>query len=171
MIAAIRAARRGTQPVIDPIAMQIRAAAIARRDAVAEHATIASKSSRCRSRYGHACAAHLKQLVLVPIFAGDRGHDLLRQNIERRHRHLDAIEPALPHGAHQRQRFQQFVARQREQPALGNAPQRMPGPADPLQKRGDRTRRADLAHQVDVADVDAQLQRRRGHDRLQLARS
>ena len=72
---------------------------------------------------------------------------------------------------HQRQRFEQLVARQREQPALGDAPQRMAGPADALQERGDRARRADLAHEVDVADVDAQLQRRRGDDRFQLARS
>ena len=46
----------------------------------------------------------------------------------------------------------------------------MAGPADPLQESGDRTGRADLHDQVDVADVDAQLERRRRHDRLEFAR-
>ena len=32
-------------------------------------------------------------------------------------------------------------------------------PPDPLQRDGDRTGRADLANQIDRADVDAQLQR------------
>ena len=43
----------------------------------------------------------------------------------------------------------------------------MAGPADALQERGDRTRRPQLAHQVDMADVDAQFQRGGRHHRLQ----
>ena len=45
----------------------------------------------------------------------------------------------------------------------------MAGAADALQERGDRARRAELADQVDVADVDAELERRGGDQRLQLA--
>ena len=45
----------------------------------------------------------------------------------------------------------------------------MAGTAGALQESGDGTRRADLADQIHVADVDAQLQRRGGHQRPQLA--
>ena len=40
----------------------------------------------------------------------------------------------------------------------------MPGPAHALQEGHDRARRPELTHQVDLADVDAQLQRCGGHD-------
>ena len=45
----------------------------------------------------------------------------------------------------------------------------MVGPAHPLEERGDAVRRADLAHELDGPDVDAKLQRRRRHQRPQLA--
>jgi hypothetical protein len=41
--------------------------------------------------------------------------------------------------------------------------------AGPLQERRDRARRAELAHEVDVADVDAELERRGGDEHLKLA--
>ena len=46
----------------------------------------------------------------------------------------------------------------------------MPGAPDPLQKGGDRPRRAELADQIDLADVDAEFERGGGDERLQLAR-
>ncbi len=45
----------------------------------------------------------------------------------------------------------------------------MAGTADALQEGGNRPRRAQLAHQLDVADVDPQLQRRGSHQHPQLA--
>ena len=45
----------------------------------------------------------------------------------------------------------------------------MAGAADALQRDRDRPRRADLADQIDRADVDAELERCRRHHRLQLA--
>ena len=44
----------------------------------------------------------------------------------------------------------------------------MAGTAGALQESGDGTRRADLADQIHVADVDAQFQRRGGHQCPQL---
>ncbi len=46
----------------------------------------------------------------------------------------------------------------------------VPGATDPLQERRDRARRADLDHQVHVADVDAELERGGGHERPQSSR-
>ena len=110
-----------------------------------------------------------KQLILLPFIARDGSDNLLRQNIERRRPEFQRIEPAATDGAHHRQRFEQFVAREREQPALGDAIRCMPCPADALQERSDRSRRADLAHEVDVSDVDSQFERRRRDDGLQFA--
>ena len=45
----------------------------------------------------------------------------------------------------------------------------MAGAADALQRHRDGARRADLADQVDRADIDAQFERGRGHDGAQLA--
>ena len=44
-----------------------------------------------------------------------------------------------------------------------------PGAADPLQKGRDRARRAELADEVDVADVDAEFERGGGDHRFQVA--
>ncbi len=45
----------------------------------------------------------------------------------------------------------------------------MTGAADSLQERGDAARRLELADQVDGADVDAELERGSGDERLHLA--
>ena len=45
----------------------------------------------------------------------------------------------------------------------------MAGAADALQEARDRARRADLADEIDVADVDAEFERGGGDQRLQLA--
>ena len=45
----------------------------------------------------------------------------------------------------------------------------MPRAPDPLQEARDRARRAELADQVDLADVDAELERGGRHQRLQRA--
>ena len=132
--------------------------------------TIASNFSRAQIAIRPGPAEQLEQRVLVPFVAGDGGDDLLGQDVERRFGNLDAVEHAAADRPDQRQAFQQLVARQREQPALGQCPDGVARAADALQERGDRPRRADLADQVDVADVDAHLQRRGGDDRLQLAR-
>src|SRR5579871_2697008 len=45
----------------------------------------------------------------------------------------------------------------------------MPRASNALQEGVDRARRAQLAHQVDIADVDAELQRGCGNERFELA--
>ena len=119
-----------------------------------------------------AAAAPPDRLARPADRAGRRhlGHDLLGQDVERRHRRGHRVEPSLHHGRQQRRALDQLVAGEREQAALGHAPQAVVGPAHPLEERGDAARRADLAHQLDRADVDAQLERRRGHERPQVAR-
>ena len=73
------------------------------------------------------------------------------------------------HRAHHGGAFDQVVAREREDAPLRHALDGVAGAADALQEGRDAVRRRDLADQVDVADVDAELERRGGHQHLQLA--
>src|SRR5205807_9434110 len=96
--------------------------------------------------------------------------DLLRKHVERRIERDDAIELAPAHRTDERRAFDQIVARNRQQPSLRRAADRVPRAADALQERGNAVRRSDLADQIDMTDVDAELERRRGDERLQRAR-
>ena len=107
--------------------------------------------------------------VFVPFAAGHLGDDLLGQHVQRRRQDAQGVEFAAAHAVQQRRAFDQFVARGREQARLRHAADLVPCPSGALQEGGDRARRAELADQVDVADVDAQLQRRGRHQQLQLA--
>ena len=69
----------------------------------------------------------------------------------------------------QRGAFDEIVARQRKQPALGRAVDGMARAADPLQEAGDGAGRADLADEIDLADVDAEFERGGGDQRPELA--
>ena len=57
----------------------------------------------------------------------------------------------------------------RKQPRLGLPADRVTGAPRALQEGRDRARRAELADQLDVADVDAELERSGGHERPQFA--
>ncbi len=109
------------------------------------------------------------EVVVGPVLARRLRHDLLRQDVERHHRLHDAVEAARAHRPDQRGALDQLVAARREQAPLRLQPQRVPGAADALQERRHAARRAHLTHEVDAADVDAELQRRRAHQRLELA--
>ena len=82
---------------------------------------------------------------------------------------VSAVELAAAHAVEQRRAFDQLVARQRKQPPLRRAADRMAGAADALQEARDRARRAELADEIDVADVDAELERGGRDQRLELA--
>ncbi len=81
----------------------------------------------------------------------------------------DPIELAAADRAEQRRALDEVVARDRQQPSLRRAGHGVAGSADALQQRRDAMRRADLADQVDVADVDAELERRGRDQRLERA--
>ncbi len=110
-----------------------------------------------------------EQLVLAPFLHRHLGGDLLRQHVERLARHADAVELAARDAVEQRGAVAQLVARQRKEPALRRAAHRMARAADALQERGDRAGAAELAHQIDIADVDAELERCGRDERTQLA--
>jgi hypothetical protein len=128
----------------------------------------ASKSARARSHAPRA-AHEGEEIVLAVLRARRFGDDLLRQDVERRVVRDDAIELAAPHRPHQRRALDQIVARRGEDASLRQTRNRMAGSADALQQRRDAMRRSNLADEIDVADVDTELQRRGGDERLQPA--
>jgi hypothetical protein len=78
----------------------------------------------------------------------------------------ERVELARTDRADGRRALHEVVAREREEDALRQRPAGVSGPADPLDRGRERARRADVAHEVDRADVDAELERRgRDHDR------
>ena len=81
----------------------------------------------------------------------------------------DRIELAEPDRSQERRALDQVIPRGREDSALRHAVDGVAGSADALEQRRDPMRRSDLAHEIDVADVDAELERGRGDERLQLA--
>ena len=129
----------------------------------------ASKSCALERAIRPGAAHQVEQLVFAELLAGAGGHHLLRQNVERVARNLQAVELAAADGAHQRGAFHQLVARGGEERGPWAARPPMPGAADALQRHRDGARRADLAHQVDRADIDAQFERGGGHHRAQFA--
>ena len=119
---------------------------------------------------GTATPAHQReQFVLGAIAAGAFRDDLLGEDVERRVVLHDRVQVAAPHRAQQGQRLDQIVARHRQNAPFRHAGERVAGSADALQKRRDPVRRSDLAHEIHVADVDAELERRGRDQRPQLA--
>ena len=115
-------------------------------------------------------AAHeSEQPTLLPFARRHLGGHLLRKHVEGVLRNLQAIQFAAAHRIQQRRAFHQFVAGQRKQPAFGGPSHRMAGAAHALQERIDGARRAYLANQIHIADVDAELQGRGRHQYLQFA--
>ena len=73
------------------------------------------------------------------------------------------------HLPNQRRLLQQIIARGCEQPPFGYRAAPMPCASDALHGDRDGPRAGDLAHQIDIADIDAELERGCRHQDLDLA--
>ena len=131
--------------------------------------TTAAKSSRVSARYGHARRDQREELVLAPFSRADLGDDLLRQHVERLLRDREAVELAAADASSSAAHSTSSSRESGNSRPLGVPPTAWPGAADALQEAGDRARRAELADEVDVADVDAELERGGRDQRLELA--
>ena len=157
------------QHIVDAVEVQMRAAATAlRREPVGDHARDTDELVERQIAIARGARQALVQLLDAPLLHADLGHDLLREHVERRGPRLDRVELVPPDAREQRRALDEVVARQREQPPLRHSPQAVTRAADALQERSDRMRRAELADEIDVADVEPELERRRRHERLEL---
>ena len=95
---------------------------------------------------------------------------MLRQNIEGRRRHFQAIEISRADRPDQGRAFDQFIARCREKPALRHGADPVAGTSHALKRHCNGARRSDLANKIHVAYVDAQFQRRGRNHHTCLAR-
>ncbi len=118
---------------------------------------------------GRGAPQEREEIVGAPLLRAHLGDDLLRGDVEREVGELDRVETPGPHRGEERGALDQLVARERVEPSLGRAGAAVVGPAHPLQERGDAAGRADLAHELDRPDVDAELERRGGDQRPQVA--
>ena len=97
----------------------------------------------------------------VPAIHGHAGHDLLGQDVEAAVGHPEVLDVPLDHRPREGRGLEQVGRRLGDQPPLAHPVDDVPGPADALQPAGDVPGRLHLADEVDVAHVDAQLERRR----------
>ena len=169
--AAARRGGRGAVPLTSSRWTSARAPAAPRREAVGEHRDDGVEVARVEVAIRPRAPHQREQLVLARI----RGTPSRRRSAARARRaarRATTMRSSSPRAdrAQQRRAFDEVVARHREQPALRRAGDRVARAADALQQRRDAMRRSDLADQIDVADVDAELERRRGDERLQRAR-
>ncbi|MNS21026.1 hypothetical protein D3C72_527800 [compost metagenome] len=164
------AAAAATQGAAHRIAVQVGTAhALAAVVALGEHAQQGLVMLLVELGVGRGLAQAVEQGLFVPGLVAGFGDDLLGQHVQRRPGNVQFIQLAPAYAVEQGHAFDQVIARGREQAPLGHAIDLVSGAADPLQQGRDRAWRSDLADQVDVADIDAQLQRCSGHQHLQLA--
>lgn len=140
---------------------------MAARIALGEHAHHGVEALAREIRVGCRAADAFEEVVLTPFRAGRLGHDMLREHVERRMRHDECIELAAPRAVDERRALDQIVARIRKEPALGRCAHLVPRAAHALQECGDAARRAELADELYIADVDAELERGGGNEHAQ----
>jgi hypothetical protein len=156
---------------MDAVAMQKGAASPESwGDSRGKHRNDAVEFGAGQPRIGRGASYEGVQLILRPFARRTLGDDLLGEDIEGRLGRLDAVEPRRGYRADQGGAFDELIARRRKKAPARRATKRVPGASDALQERGDRARGSDLANEVDRPDVDPELERRRGHDCLHIAR-
>ncbi len=158
------------QDSVDGVTMDERAvSALARREAFRQHPhnRVEFPAHQLAERPGAPQA--VEELGFRPVARGGLGDDLLRQHVERPLGNRQPVELAATDAVEQRRALDEIVPRQREQTPLGRSVDGVAGTAGPLQKRRDRPGRAELADQLDLADVDPELERCGRHHGFEFA--
>ncbi len=156
--------------MVDRVVMEERAAPAAPgAEPLGQHLHDRGELGARQVAIGRGAADEREEFVLAPFLRRDFGDDLLRQHVERLLGDRKAVQFAARDAVEERRAFDQLVARLREEAALGGAVDGVARASDPLQEGGDRARRAELADQIDLPDVDAEFERSGRHQRLQRA--
>ena len=101
--------------------------------------------------------------------ADSAAEDVLRQNVERAGAQRRRVLRVLGHRVDGGAAFQHLEAVGRHQHGFGRLVEPVIGAADALHQPRGALRRADIDDQIDVAPVDAEIERRRAHHRAQFA--
>ncbi len=160
----------GAEAVIDLVAVEVGSEASALgADAFAEHDENLVKGFAGEVAVVAGAADEGEELVFIPFVGGAGGDDLLGEDVERRVRQGELVEVLLADGANDGGALDEFVAGGGEEAALGDGSSPVSGAAYALQGDGDGAGRADLADEIDVADVDAEFERGGGDEDAALA--
>jgi hypothetical protein len=147
------------QAAVDLVAMQQRAAPAAfGREPFRRHPHDGVELAARQRSIGPRALRQGKEIVLGVVLARGFGNDLLRQHVERGVVRHNRVQLAAPHRSQERRALDEIVPRYREKPSLGDAGHRMAGAPGALQERRNPVWRADLAHEIHVPDVDAELE-------------
>ena len=160
----------GAQLAVDDVTMQPGAAPAAPgREPAGEHRQQRAPPFAGEVPVGVRAAHRGEQRLLAPVFGRDHRDRLLREHVQRMGRYVQPVQLAAPHRVEDRGAFDELVPGEGEQPGLRRAVHRVTGAPGPLQEGRDRARRAELADEVHVADVDPELQRGGGDEHLEIA--
>ena len=129
-----------------------------RRVAFRQHREYSVECFPGKLAVGPGFAHPFQQGAGIPFARADLGDQLLRQHVQRRLGNAHPIQQSPADGMQQGHALDQVVAGNREQAAFRRFPHGMTGPPHPLDKGRYAAWRADLADQVDVADIDSELQ-------------
>ena len=122
------------------------------------------------AREGRGLADEVVEGVLGPGLAGGLSHDLLGEDVERSGQGVDAVEAPGTDGADEGGALQQLVAGGGEEAAVGAEAEGVARAADALEEGRDAAWRADLADEVDGADIDAKLEGGGGDEGAEVTR-
>src|SRR5262249_50297365 len=110
-----------------------------------------------------------KKVVFLPILGAGGGDDLLGENIEWFFGNYEAVEFTVVDGVQHGDVLNEFIACEWEETAFGQTAAAMFRAADALEQGGNRARGAELAYEVDGADVDAEFERGGGDEGFEFA--
>ena len=148
------------EPVVDSIPRQSRpqVGEVVRRISTRQHVENALENVAAQIGERRGPPEQGIEVVDIPVVHGDRGHDLLRQDVERVARVSAGFDPRLVHRAGDGGARDEIASKFRDDdPAAGSA-DRVSGATDALHAAGDRRWRLDLYDQVDGSHVDAELE-------------
>ena len=141
----------------------------ARCEAFSQHADDRIKVGAGEFAEGPRSPHAIVQRRLGPVLCRDLGHDLLGEHVGRLVWNDEPIELATTNAVEQCGTLHEVVPREREQPAFRSTTDRVPRASNALQKARNRTRGAELADEVYVADIDTEFERSGGNEGFQLA--
>jgi hypothetical protein len=101
---------------------------------------------------------------------GNGCYDLLGQDVERLFRNRQTVELSFSDGANPCHALHQIISSEWIEDPLRYGTEPVTRATHPLQQNTDRARRTDVAHQIDMADVDAKLQGSRSDNHGELTR-
>src|SRR5262245_10506944 len=144
--------------------MEQRAAPSApRSEAVGKHTQHGSIDFALDIAVGPSVADESEELSLVPLLGVDLRRDLLGEHVERCVRHDQTVKLAAIGTINQRRTFHKIVVGEGKQTALWLPADTMARSAHALKESRNRARRAKLADEIHVANIDAKLEGGRCH--------